>query len=144
MDALSRIRKLIPYSRWEFPGRNLIETSATFCKILGFDSIDQFKKLSSPVNWDDVVHYQMIPFTNRYALEAVVKGVKKFQRPCVFKKKNGRYLSVTLLVEFDDVFSSFKTSILQKHAEFNEDLSGEYIIQEFRSKNACLELDETF
>ncbi|KYR00257.1 hypothetical protein DLAC_03419 [Tieghemostelium lacteum] len=124
----------------------MVEISEEFCKILGYSSIQHFDEshVGNNVIWDDLVHPQIIPFTNRYAMEALVKGLRSFQRPCIFRKSNGRYLSVNLLVQFDNDYTVFKTSILQQYSEVSHDLSGEYIVREFRGKQACLELDDTF
>ncbi|EGC31961.1 hypothetical protein DICPUDRAFT_39093, partial [Dictyostelium purpureum] len=93
--------------------------------------------------WDDVVHRQIIPFTNRYALEAMVKKIHTFQKPCVMKKRNGKYFSCHLFVEFVQDFSSFKVFILKKLTpDLDASLSGEYISREFQHKNCCLALDD--
>ncbi|GAM18395.1 hypothetical protein SAMD00019534_015700 [Acytostelium subglobosum LB1] len=142
LPCTESVTKNRPFASWGFPNRNLIDTNNVFAKILGFDSEDDLRATSTSPIWDDFVHPQIIPFTNRYAMEAVIKGIKKFQRPCVFKKKHGGYVSATVLVDFDQSYTSFQTIILQKHVELIEDLSSEYIAREYRSKNACLELDD--
>ncbi|EAL72646.1 hypothetical protein DDB_G0270592 [Dictyostelium discoideum AX4] len=93
--------------------------------------------------WDDFVHKKIICFTNRYALEAIVKRVYRFQKPCVMKKRNGKYISVHLFVEFVQDFSSFKVYVINQYTpDLDSDLSSEYICREFLSKNCCLALDD--
>ncbi|EFA81495.1 hypothetical protein PPL_05483 [Heterostelium album PN500] len=136
------VKNNLPLSRWAFPDRNLLDMNDSFAKLLGFKSEEDLRTYSPQLTWDDIVHFQVIQFTNRYALEAVVKGIRKFQRPCLFKHKQGGYLSATILVAFDTCYQSFEVSILQKHNETREDISSEYVIREYRFKNACLELDD--
>eukprot|EP01133_Synstelium_polycarpum_P012600 gene12600-14786_t len=141
--ALFRVKTSTPTSRWGFPDRNLIDISDTFCHMLGYDNVQDLRStISTPVIWDDIVHFQIIPFTNRYAMEAVIKGIRRFQRPCLFKKKQGTFISATILVDFDASFTTYRITILQKLTEFYEEISSEYLTRELRAKNACLELDD--
>ncbi|EGG16979.1 transcriptional regulatory protein [Cavenderia fasciculata] len=142
LPCLESIKQYTPRAKWGLPDRKVVEINQPFCKLLGYNSVTEFNDARSI--WDEVVHHQIIPFTNRYAMEAIMKGIQRFQRPCVFKKKNGYYFSATILVEFDEYFTCFQTTILQKLTDFYEDISDDYLSRELRYKQACLALDDIF